>query len=106
MQSAFIKHASWYDRVELRDIYQRPVWEGHLLQLLELEQQDVPLAADAIIFLLLATRQLQLDGKQEEGVANLIQDVADYEKSCLPTQQQREWMDRLGLGRVVVKSSL
>jgi hypothetical protein len=68
-----------------------------LVQLLELDQKGVPLAAEAIVFQLLATRQLQLDGKRSLGVAELLEDVINDHPGLL-TQEQEEWIRGLDLG--------
>lgn len=97
VQTAFVKNSSWTAQIKIRNANAHPVWHALLVQLLELDQKGVPLAAEAIVFLLLGTRQLQLDGKRKLGVADLIEDVINDFPGLL-TQEQEKWIRGLDLG--------
>lgn len=97
VRRAFVKNASWEGQVKIRNRDAHPVWDELLGQLLELDQKGVLLAAEAIVFQLLATRQLQLDGKRSLGVAELLKDVINDRPGIL-SQEQEEWIRGLDLG--------
>lgn len=92
---AFATHAAWWDVMAFRGSGSYPV--SDMLELLELEDKGAPLAHDAIIFLLLATRRHHLNDEDEPSVAEIMEHVKRA-SSGFPTERQTVWMGGLGLG--------
>ncbi|RSH80909.1 uncharacterized protein EHS24_008337 [Apiotrichum porosum] len=97
VRSAFATNPSWTTQVDVHNDDAHPVWAKLLLELLELEDKAVPLTREAVTFVLLATRQRQIDGIEVVGVDEILEDVVILNK-LFPTKRQMEWMKQLNLG--------